>query len=108
DLGETLRNACNRELQEEIGYGAREFIHLKNLGASPSYMSGGIDVVLARGLYPSKLDGDEPEPLILVPWKLNNLSELYVQDDFSEGRALAALTLATEYLAGRFPGTVLE
>lgn len=107
DLGESMRDACNRELQEEIGYAAKEFIHLKKLGASPSYMNGGIDVVLVRGLYPSVLEGDEPEPLELVPWKLNNLSELYVQEDFTEGRALAALTLATEYLAGRFPGKEL-
>ncbi|MEQ3761713.1 MAG: NUDIX domain-containing protein, partial [Alcanivorax sp.] len=26
DLGETMRDACNRELQEEIGYAAREFV----------------------------------------------------------------------------------
>ena len=107
DLGESLRDTCNRELQEEIGYGAREFVFLKNLSLSPSYMKSGINVVLARDLYPSKLDGDEPEPLELVPWKLNNLSELFIREDFNEGRALAALTLATEYLAGRFPGTPL-
>ena len=107
DMGESMRDACNRELQEEIGYGAKEFIHLKNLAGSPSYTSGGLDIVLARDLYPSKLEGDEPEPLELVPWKFNNLNELYIQDDFIEGRALAALTLATEYLAGRFPGTPL-
>lgn len=108
DLGERLRDACNRELQEEIGYGAREFVYLKNLSLSPSYMSGGIHVVLARDLYPSQLEGDEPEPLELVPWKLNNLPELFARDDCSEGRAVAALALAQEYLAGRFQGRVLE
>lgn len=107
DMGESMRDACNRELQEEIGYAATEFIHLKKLSASPSYMNGGINVVLARGLYPSKLEGDEPEPLEVIPWKLNNLPELYVQEDFTEGRAFSALTLATEYLAGRFPGEPL-
>lgn len=107
DLGESLRDASNRELQEEIGFAGTEFIHLKQLSLSPSYMRSGIDVVLVRGLYPSKLDGDEPEPLELVPWKLNNLTELYIQEDFTEGRALAALTLAQEYLAGRFPGKEL-
>ena len=107
DLGESLKDASNRELQEEIGFAGTEFIHLKQLSLSPSYMRSGIDVVLVRGLYPSKLDGDEPEPLELVPWKLNNLTELYIQEDFTEGRALAALTLAQEYLAGRFPGKEL-
>ena len=107
DLGESLREACNRELQEEIGYGAREFIHLKKLSLSPSYMSGGIDVVVARDLYESKLEGDEPEPLELVPWKLNNLHELYSRADCTEGRAIAALALAQEFLAGRFEGEML-
>lgn len=107
DLGETMRDACNRELQEEIGYGAREFIHLKKMSLSPSYMSGGIDVVLVRDLYPSKLEGDEPEPLELVEWKLDNLHELYSRDDCTEGRAIAALALAQEYLAGRFEGKSL-
>lgn len=107
DLGEDLKSACNRELQEEIGYAAREFIYLKKLSLSPSYMKSGIDVVLVRDLYPSKLEGDEPEPLELVPWKLNNLHELYAQEDCTEGRAIAALALAMEYLAGRFEGKPL-
>jgi len=107
DMGESLRDACNRELQEEIGYAAEEFVFLKKLSLSPSYMSGGINVVLARGLYESKLEGDEPEPLELVPWKLAELADLYCREDFSEGRALAAITLAQEFLAGRFQGDVL-
>ncbi|MDK2776585.1 MAG: ADP compounds hydrolase NudE [Pseudomonadota bacterium] len=108
DMGESLREACNRELQEEIGYAAREFTFLKKLSLSPSYMAGGISVVVAQDLYPSQLEGDEPEPLELVPWKLDNLAELYRRDDFSEGRALAAITLAQEYLAGRFQGELLS
>ena len=70
-------------------------------------MRGGIDVVLARDLFPSKLEGDEPEPLELVPWKFADLPELYARDDFNEGRAIAGLALAIEYLAGRFEGAVL-
>lgn len=107
DLGETLRDACNRELQEEIGFAAREFVYLKKLSLSPSYMSGGIDVVLVRDLFPSKLEGDEPEPLELIEWPLDNLPALYSREDFTEGRAIAALSLAQEYLAGRFAGTPL-
>ncbi|MFK4753656.1 ADP compounds hydrolase NudE [Oceanobacter antarcticus] len=107
DLGESMRDACHRELQEEIGYGAREFVFLKRLSLSPSYMSGGIDVVLARDLFPSRLEGDEPEPLELIPWQLNDLLSLYQRADFSEGRAVAALALAQAYLAGHYKGEVL-
>ena len=107
DLGESMRDACNRELQEEIGFGAREFVYLKKISLSPSYMRGGIDLVLVRDLYPSKLEGDEPEPLELVPWPLDRITELFARDDFSEGRAVAALAIAQEYLAGRFEGETL-
>lgn len=107
DLGESLRDACNRELQEEIGFGAREFVHLKKISLSPSYMSGGIDLVLARDLYPSKLEGDEPEPLELMRWPLSALPELFARNDFNEGRAVAGLALAQQYLLGLFEGTVL-
>merc|ERR1711879_442256 len=107
DMGESLREASNRELQEEIGYGARELILLKKVSLSPSYMSGGISVVLARDLYPSRLEGDEPEPLELVPWKLSEVDQLFAREDFNEGRAIAGLTLAQAYLNGRFSGEVL-
>ncbi|MDF1763175.1 MAG: ADP compounds hydrolase NudE [Oleibacter sp.] len=108
DAGETMLQACNRELQEEIGYGAKEFIYLKKVSLSPSYMSGGIHLILARDLYPSRLEGDEPEPLELVTWKLDNLPELFARDDFNEGRAVAALAITQEYLAGRFAGKILS
>ena len=66
-----------------------------------------IHLVLVRDLYPSKLEGDEPEPLELVPWPIDKIHELYARDDFSEGRAIAALAIMQEYLAGRFEGTPL-
>ncbi|GGY50975.1 ADP compounds hydrolase NudE [Bacterioplanes sanyensis] len=107
DLGESMRDACLRELQEEIGYGANEFIHLKKISLSPSYMSGGIDLVLVRNLYPSKLEGDEPEPLELVEWRLSQLPELFARNDCNEGRVLAALALTQQFLAGQLQGDPL-
>ena len=100
DLGETLVEAANRELQEEIGFAARKITFLKNMSLSPSYIKGGIDVFLAQDLYLSQLEGDEPEPLELVKWPIDNLHELVMRDDCTEGRAIAALYLAREHLAG--------
>lgn len=109
DAGESLRQASQREMQEEIGYGGTEFILLKKLSLSPNYMSGGINTVLVKGLYESRLEGDEPEPLEVVKWRLDNLDELYQTPEFTEGRAIAALTLAQKYLKGEFkPEQILE
>ena len=107
DKGETMREACHRELQEEIGYAANEYVFLKKVSLSPSYMSGGISLILAKDLYPSKLEGDEPEPLEVVEWSLDQLDELYAREDFNEGRAIAALAIAEKYLKGDFAGKVL-
>jgi len=98
DAGETAVEAANRELQEEAGYGARSLHMLRMISLSPRYMTHEAHVVVARDLYPSKLPGDEPEELERVPWKLDALHELVLREDFSEGRAVAALFMAREWL----------
>ena len=98
DAGETPVQAANRELQEEAGYAARDLHVLRRLSLSPRYMSQEADVVVARDLYPQRLPGDEPEELEVVPWKLDALHELVLREEFSEGRAIAALFMAREWL----------
>jgi ADP-ribose diphosphatase len=98
DLGETIEQAANRELKEEIGKGAKRLDYLKKLSLSPSYMQSGIDVFIAQGLYDESLEGDEPEPLEVVTWPLANISELVMRADVTEGRAIAALYMAKDWL----------
>ena len=102
DEGETPELAADRELKEEIGFGARRLTTLLPLALAPSYMAHRTHVVLAQDLYPERLEGDEPEELEVVPWPLAELGELINQPDCSEGRTLAALFIAREYLAGRW------
>ena len=101
DQDETAEQGANRELKEEVGYGARKLKILHNLSLSPSYMTHMAHVVLAQELYPERLPGDEPEELEVVPWKLAELHTLVARDDVTEGRSIAALFMAREYLAGR-------
>lgn len=98
DEGETAEQAADRELKEEAGYGARSLVPLRALTLAPTYMSHEAHLVLARDLYPERLPGDEPEELELVPWKLDALHELILREDFSEGRSIAALFIAREWL----------
>ncbi|GAA0722393.1 ADP compounds hydrolase NudE [Dokdonella soli] len=102
DRDETVEQGANRELKEEIGFGARELHILGNLSVSPAYMTAMTDIVLARQLYPERLVGDEPEPLEVVPWRMSELHRLLEQPDVTDGRSIAALFIAREYLAGRF------
>ncbi|HZP66232.1 MAG TPA: ADP compounds hydrolase NudE [Rudaea sp.] len=102
DRDETVEQGANRELKEEIGFGAREMHILTTLSLSPAYMTSMTHVVLARDLYPERLPGDEPEELEVVEWKMSELHSLVEQPDVTEGRSIAALFIAREYLAGRF------
>lgn len=95
---ETPEQGANRELKEEAGYGARRLEVINTLSLAPTYMSHLTHIVLARELYPCRLEGDEPEPMETVRWPLARLNELAQRDDVSEGRSIAALYLARDHL----------
>lgn len=96
--GESLETAANRELMEEIGYGARRIELLKRMTLAPGYFTHATHIVLARELYPQRLEGDEPEPIEVVPWRLSDLERLFAHEECTEARSIAALFLARERL----------
>lgn len=98
DEGEMPIEAANRELKEEIGFGAEKLTALKELVLAPSYFSSKMTLFVAQGLYPERLEGDEPEPLDIVRWPLSQASELLHHLDFSEARCISALLLAQQFL----------
>lgn len=98
DPGEEAHEAANRELQEEIGFGAKKLTHLMEVSLAPGYFSSKMQIFIAEDLYESVLEGDEPEPIEMVPWALNKWQSLLEQDDFSESRSISALFLAQKYL----------
>ena len=99
ERGETPVEAADREMKEEIGFGARRLQQLTSLSLAPGYMTHVTHIVLARDLYPEKLEGDEPEALDVVPWNINDLRGLTAREDCTEGRTIAALYIARDYLA---------
>lgn len=101
EKGESILEAAQRELQEEAGVAARDLVELTALSLAPGYMTHVTHVVLARDLYPSRLPGDEPEELEVIPWDLEKLDELTARDDCTEGRTIAALYIARDFLASQ-------
>ena len=98
DHGESAAEAANRELKEEIGFGARALQPLKEVVLAPSYFSSRMTLFLAQDLYPEQLEGDEPEPLQIVRWPLSQAEELLHHLDFAEARSITALFLALKQL----------
>jgi ADP-ribose diphosphatase len=102
ESGEDPLVAANREIQEEIGYGARDLRIIKRVSLVPGYIEHHSLIVLARDLYTNRLPGDEPEPIEVVPWRLDEIDALIARDDFDEARCVAGLFVALHAL-GRAP-----
>lgn len=98
ESGESIVDAANREMKEEIGYGARRLEEINQLSLAPGYMTHVTHIVLARDLYEEKLEGDEPEELDVVPWPITDLRTLAERQDCTEGRTIAALYFARDYM----------
>lgn len=96
---ESLEQAANRELKEEVGFGARNIRFVKSLTVAPGHMGFTINVMLATDLYPESLPGDEPEPPEVLTWHVDRLDELFAAPEFTEARAIAALSVARPALA---------
>ena len=104
EAGEDWREAANRELKEEAGYGARKLTLLKRMSLSPGYMGHRINAVLAEDLYQEKLPADEPEEMEVLTWKLSELEKLFERDDCSEARVMAALYMTRDIVRARQSG----
>lgn len=94
--GEDVLEAANREIMEEVGYAAHALHHLDVLTLAPGYLSHTTHLVLAKDLYPQRREGDEPEAIEVVPWRLSELNALLARDDFTEARTIAALFMVRE------------
>lgn len=93
DPGETWQQAAIRESQEEVGYLPAEVKLLDSVSLASGYMTHYTHIVLATGLTYQPEPGDEPEPLEVVSWPLDEWQRLLQEPSFSEGRAYAALML---------------
>ena len=101
EVGETVEQAANREIKEEIGYGANKFTPLKQMTLAPCYLTHHMNLVMAEDLYEESLPGDEPEKLEVVKWPISDIDAILEQPDFTEARSIAALFLVQRQLQNK-------
>lgn len=99
--GETVFESANRELKEEVGYGSNKIFPMKEMSLAPGYLTHKMNLVLAESLYKEKLKGDEPEPLEVILFPVNDIDKILNQENFTEARSVAALFLASKILNER-------
>jgi|TARA_B110000114_G_C14992400_1_gene357153 ADP-ribose diphosphatase len=97
DEGEVAAQAADRELKEEIGYGTDHLIPIREVMMAPAFFNAKMMIFLAQNLYQAELEGDEPEPLEVIPWKLDDYRALLEEPNFNEARSIAALMLIRDY-----------
>ena len=98
DEGESPEQAANRELQEEVGFESEHLLQISEVMMAPAFFNAKMTIFLAKKLSPSKLEGDEPEPLEIVEWPIKDYKSLLQQRDFTEARSIAALMLVRDFL----------
>ena len=93
--GEDPLTCARRELAEETGLTARQFLLLTVFYPSPGYCSEVLSVYLATGLTKGKANPDEGEFLACQTYPLDTLLDLVDQGKIQDGKTLIALLMTS-------------
>lgn len=101
ERGESIEEAADRELREEVGFGARRLSVLATFKVYPGHFDHQTHVVLAEDLVPESLPGDEPEPLGVLQASMTEIDEFLGSGELNEARSVAAILLLERRLRRR-------
>ena len=93
DKGETIEEAANRELQEEVGYKSKDIKLIKKLYLAPGYIDHMTYVMVAKELSVSSLSGDEPEELEVIRVHRDDVINFLHKNEIIDSRVHAALNI---------------
>ena len=93
DKGETIEEAANRELQEEVVYKSKDIKLIKKLYLAPGYIDHMTYVMVAKELSVSSLSGDEPEELEVIRVHRDDVINFLDKNEIIDSRVHAALNI---------------
>lgn len=89
---EDIISAAHRELQEEIGFDAKELKFLMKFYPSPGFTNEVTYIYQAKNLYESKLKQDDDEFIEIIKLPINKIKEFLHSEDFIDAKTAIALT----------------
>ena len=101
ETGEEPLECAMRELSEETGFTAAEFVDLGELYPSPGYCRETLYLYLALGLTPGKAHLDEGEFLDVECHPLKELAEMVMHNELPDAKTAMAVLKAKLYLEER-------
>jgi ADP-ribose pyrophosphatase len=100
DPGEEPAVTAVRELEEETGYGAKEFTYIQSFATSPGFADEVIHMYLAQNLYAieNPAAGDEDEFIGLLEVTLEEAEEMVVSGKIYDAKTAFAVLYAKNLL----------
>ena len=98
DMGEDILITGQRELLEETGYSASEWVKLGHQHPCIGYSNEVIHMYLARGLTSESHQRDEDETLEVFEASFEHCLTMIQNGEITDGKSIVALLLAEKYL----------
>ena len=98
DAGEDPLVCAKRELEEETGIIASEWISLGTIATSPGFCNEVIHLYVAKGLSKGEIHWDEDEYVEVERYTFDELLQRISEEKIKDSKTLSALLLARPYL----------
>lgn len=104
DPGEDFLYCAKRELKEETGITAENWISLTVINTSPGFLTERIGLFLAMGLQEGEARPDEDEFLRIQKMPLTEAVARVMSGEITDAKTIAGLLMASEYLRKKTNG----
>lgn len=98
DAGEDPLVCAKRELEEETGIIASEWISLGTIATSPGFCNEVIHLYVAKGLSKGEIHWDEDEYVEVERYTFDELLQRIKEEKIKDSKSLSTLLLAMPYL----------
>ncbi|HEY1409066.1 MAG TPA: NUDIX hydrolase [Promineifilum sp.] len=95
---ESWLGCAQRELREETGYRAENFISLGEIWPAPGLSNERMALFLARGLSAAPLPMDFDEEIAVESWPLGTLAAMALGGELEDAKSVVAILRAGKYL----------